>query len=266
MSTSETFRKLHSGPGLLVLANAWDAGTARLIESLGASAIATTSAGVAWSRGYPDGDALPVEQLIAVAHDIARVIRVPLTVDIEGGYSDEPSAVAEVVTRVLDAGAVGINIEDGTGSPELLCRKIEAARKAATRSGIELFINARTDVFLRRIATGDATIDEAGRRTAQYRAAGCDGIFVPGAAGHRDIEAIARAVAPLPLNVMLVSGLAPIHELARLGVRRLSAGAAIAKAALGRVSRLATALFAGAMDDMSAETVDYAATNRLFAR
>src|SRR5712664_1704290 len=108
------FRKLHAGPAPLMLPNAWDAGTARLIESLGAKAIATTSAGLAWSRGYPDGNALPEDQLIAATRDIARVIRVPLTVDIEGGYSDDPGAVARLVARVLAVGVVGINIEDGT--------------------------------------------------------------------------------------------------------------------------------------------------------
>src|SRR5580658_8979727 len=107
------FRTLHAGPGLLMLPNAWDAGSARLIESLGAKAIATTSAGLAWSRGYPDGNALPIEQLIAATRDIARVIRVPLTIDVEAGYSADPRAVAELVVRILDIGAVGINIEDG---------------------------------------------------------------------------------------------------------------------------------------------------------
>src|ERR1700675_655448 len=111
------FRKLHTGPAPLMLPNAWDACTARLIESLGAKAIATTSAGLAWSRGYPDGNALPDDQLIAATCDIVRVIHVPLTVDIEAGYSDDPQAVARLVSRVLAAGAVGINIEDGAGSP-----------------------------------------------------------------------------------------------------------------------------------------------------
>src|ERR1700719_1300130 len=102
----QVFRGLHQGPALLVLPNAWDAGTARLIESAGAKAIATTSAGLAWSRGYPDGNALPVDQLIAASRDIARVIRVPLTVDIEAGYSADPRAVAELVGGILGIGAV----------------------------------------------------------------------------------------------------------------------------------------------------------------
>src|SRR3954470_17906873 len=111
------FHALHRGPELLLLANAWDAGSARLIESLGARAVATTSAGVAWAHGFPDGDALPVEHLAATVRSVTRVIRVPLTVDIEGGYAGDAAAVGEVVARVVEAGAVGINIEDGAGKP-----------------------------------------------------------------------------------------------------------------------------------------------------
>src|ERR1700675_23521 len=114
------FRKLHTGPAPLMLPNAWDACTARLIESLGAKAIATTSAGLAWSRGYPDGNALPNDQLIAAARSIARCIRVPLSIDIEAGYSDDERAVARLAVSIMDVGAMGINIEDGAGSPELL--------------------------------------------------------------------------------------------------------------------------------------------------
>src|ERR1700761_5644460 len=150
------FRKLHQGPGVLLLPNAWDAVTSRLIESLGAQAIATTSAGLAWSRGYADGNVLPEEQLIAAIQDIARVIRVPLTVDIEGGYSDDPAAVARLADRVLAVGAAGINIEDGGGSPDLLCEKIAAIRDRVAHSGADLFINTRTDVYLRGIARGEA--------------------------------------------------------------------------------------------------------------
>src|SRR6202030_3777799 len=145
----QVFRNLHQGPALLVLPNAWDAITARLIESLGAKAVATTSAGVAWSRGYPDGNALPNDQLIAATRDIARVIRAPLTVNIEAGNSADPRAVGRLVPRVLSVGVVGINVEDGTGSPDLLCQKIAAIRENAAHSGVDLFINARTDVYLR---------------------------------------------------------------------------------------------------------------------
>ena len=130
------FHALHRGPELLLLANAWDAGSARLIESLGARAIATTSAGVAWAHGYPDGDALPVPLVLATAAAIARLIRVPLTMDIEAGYSDDPDAVGRLVASLIEAGVVGINLEDGSGSPDLLCAKIARIRRVAADLGV----------------------------------------------------------------------------------------------------------------------------------
>ena len=146
---SRIFRSLHQGPGLLLLPNAWDAVTARLTESLGAEAIATTSAGLAWSHGHADGNALPEDRLLAAIGDMVRVIRVPLTVDVEAGYSDDPRAVARLVARVAAVGAVGINIEDGAGSPDLLCHKITSIRETTAALGVDLFINTRTDVYLR---------------------------------------------------------------------------------------------------------------------
>src|SRR5437867_8180088 len=146
-TAAREFRRLHQ-EGLLVLPNAWDAGTARLIESLGARAIATSSAAVAWSRGYADGDHLPVPLLLATVSEIARVVKLPITVDVEGGYSNDPSAVAGTIAAVIDAGGVGINVEDGTADPGLLCAKIEQVKREASRRGVELFVNARTDVYL----------------------------------------------------------------------------------------------------------------------
>jgi len=265
MTVSATFRKLHAGPGLLVLPNAWDAGSARLIESVGAKAIATTSAGVAWARGYPDGDTLPRELLLACAREITRVVRVPVTIDIEGGYSDDPAAVGDLVTRLIDAGVVGINLEDGAGTPELLAEKIAAVRRSASRSGVDLFINARCDVYLRGIESGAAAVEETARRAARYRGAGCDGLFAPCIAEPADIEAVASAIAPLPLNVMLMPDLPPLAALPALGVRRLSCGSAIAEAALGRARDLATSLLAGKVDDIYEGILDYGAANDLFA-
>ena len=146
---ADAFRRLHVPGRPVLIANAWDAGSARLIESCGGAAIATTSAGLAWARGYPDGDALPPAILAAAVAEIARVIDVPLSVDAEGGYSDLPARVGEVVRAIVDAGGIGINIEDGSSGPDLLVAKIAAARTAAARAGVGLFINARTDVYLR---------------------------------------------------------------------------------------------------------------------
>jgi 2-methylisocitrate lyase-like PEP mutase family enzyme len=229
-----TFRQLHER-GLLLLPNAWDAGSARLVESLGAKAIATTSAGVAWAAGYNDGNRLPVAKLIAVVEAIARVVRVPITVDVEAGYADDPSAVAATVARVVAAGAVGINIEDGEGPPDLLAAKIAAVKRAARRSGVDLFINARTDVYLAGLAPKEARVEETLARAARYRDAGADGLFVPCITEPAEIEAVVKAV-PMPLNVMWMPGLPSRAELEQLGVRRLSAGAAIPAIVLGTVA------------------------------
>lgn len=260
MTSAETFHDLHR-EGLLLLANAWDAGSARLIESLGARAIATTSAGVAWANGWPDGDLLPVGELIAAVARIARVIAVPLTVDVEGGYSDAPAAVAETVARVIGAGAVGINIEDGVAPPALLCAKIEAARGAAARAGVALFINARCDVYLRALAGEAERVEEVLARAASYRAAGADGLFVPGLADSGAIAAIAGA-AGMPLNIMAVPGLPGAGELEALGVRRLSAGSAIASRAMAAVRGEARRFLAG--EALSGEAMAYAEANILF--
>ena len=262
---ADTFRRLHEGPGILLLANCWDAGSARLIESLGARAIATTSAGLAWAQGYPDGDALPVAELIGAVRAIARVIRVPLTVDIEGGYSADPAAVGEAVAAVIDAGAVGINLEDGSAPPELLAAKIGRARRAAERAGVALFVNARTDVYLRGLAPESSRVAETLARARTYRDAGADGLFVPKLAEPAAIREIASSAA-MPLNVLAWPGLAPASELAALGVRRLSAGSAIAESAWSRAAALAAGfLEAGRSDPLSEDAMPYPAINALFA-
>ncbi len=264
-SPSACFRRLHAPGELLVLPNAWDAGSARLIESCGATAIATTSAGLAWVHGYPDGNALPPHVLAAAVGEIVRVVGVPVTVDVEGGYALEPEAVGEVVARVVDAGGVGINIEDGSGTPDLLCAKIAAAKRTAGRAGVDLFVNARTDVFLKRLVSIERAIGETIARATRYRAAGCDGIFVPGVSEAPAIRELVGAI-PLPLNVMVVPTLPPVAALRQLGVRRVSAGAAIAQAAHGLVRREATRLLAeGRYDGMFETVVSYPEMNGLLA-
>lgn len=256
------FHALHRGPELLILPNAWDAGTARLIESLGARAIATTSAGVAWSHGYPDGDALPAELAIATTAAIARAIRAPLTVDAEGGYSDDPEAVAGFVARLIDAGAVGINLEDGTGSPELLAAKIARVRRTAGELGVDLFINARVDVYLRGLGDKSGRLAEVHARAARYRDAGASGIFVPALVDPAAIGELAGAIG-LPLNLLAWAGLPPAAELARLGVRRLSAGSSITQAVLGRTKELAAAFLRDGERDTSPGALTHSQLNAL---
>jgi 2-methylisocitrate lyase-like PEP mutase family enzyme len=261
-STAAMFRDLHQG-GLLILPNAWDAGSARLMENLGAKAVATTSAGVAWSHGYPDGDRLPVQLLLATVTDIARVIDVPLSVDVEGGYSDDPARVGEVVAAVIEAGGVGINIEDGSGAPDVLCAKIERAKAAGTRLGVDLFVNARTDVYLSGLAPEGRRVEESLARAERYRTAGADGVFVPGLTDADEIQAITSAV-QLPLNVLARPGLPPAAVLGALGVRRLSAGSGIAQALFGRAASLAaTFLRDGSSDSLTGGGMSYADINAL---
>jgi 2-methylisocitrate lyase-like PEP mutase family enzyme len=261
---AQIFRALHAGPSPLLLANCWDAGSARLIESVGAKAVATTSAGVAWAQGFPDGSALPVERLVEVVRSIARVIRVPLTVDLEGGYADDPAAVFEVVAAVIGAGAVGINLEDGAGTPERLAAKIESAKRAGARSGVDLFVNARTDVYLRSLLPPSSRVTGTLVRAARYREAGADGIFVPGLFGRAEVQGVA-ASAGLPLNVMVWPGLAPASDLATLGVRRLSAGSAIAQALSTRAATLAAGFLAEGRSEPFLDVMPYAELNALFA-
>ena len=237
MSQAAIFKQLHAGPQILVLPNAWDAASAALMEDAGAQAVATSSAAVAWAHGYADGDLLPVPTLLAAIGEIARVLKAPLTADIEGGYSDDLQTLAETVQGVIGAGAVGINLEDGVRDPALQARKIEAVRKAADQAGAGLFVNARTDVYLRGLAQGEAALAETLRRAELYRAAGADGIFVPGPVDEALLGTLAREIA-LPLNVMGRGGAPSAARLQALGVRRLSSATApfrAAYAALGRV-------------------------------
>jgi 2-methylisocitrate lyase-like PEP mutase family enzyme len=263
---ADAFRALHAPGHLLILPNAWDAGSARLIEECGAPAIATTSAGVAWARGYPDGHGLPTDTLLAAVTEIARVVRVPLSVDAEGGYSDDPAAVGELAFRLAEAGASGVNLEDGAGTPELLCAKIAAAKRGAARAGVDLFVNARTDVVLRGLVPAERAVDEIVRRAALYRDAGCDGIFAPKVVASDAARTIVAAIAPLPLNLLVMPGVPAADELRALGVRRLSAGSMLAADALGLVRRLTTTFLAdGRSEPLFDGAIEYGTINGLLA-
>ena len=265
MSQATTFKQLHAGPQILVLPNAWDAASAALMEDAGAQAVATSSAAVAWAHGYADGDLLPVPTLLAAIGEIARVLKVPLTADIEGGYSDDLETLSETVRGVIDAGAVGINLEDGVRDPALQARKIEAVRKAADQAGAGLFVNARTDVYLRGLAQGEAALAETLRRAELYRAAGADGIFVPGPVDEALLGTLAREIA-LPLNVMGRGGAPSAARLQTLGVRRLSSATAPFRAAYAALGRAMSAfLETGDADALAQAGQGLADLNKRFA-
>lgn len=239
-SRAQEFHALHRGPSILILPNAWDAISARVIETAGAKAIATSSAAVAWAHGYGDGHHLPFERLLQTASDIVRVVKVPVTCDCEGGYSDDPLVVASHVSRLIDAGVVGINLEDGRSPHDLHLRKIEAVRAAAAKAGLDLFINARTDVFLKGLVPEPDRMAEVLRRAKAIRAAGASGYFVPFLMRPDDIKTLAAEL-PLPLNIMGWKGVPKAVELQTLGARRLSAATNIARAAWKTVADAAKA-------------------------
>ena len=230
---TKTFAALHAGPKLLILPNAWDAGTARVIEHAGAKAIATSSAAVAWAHGYADGQFLPFDVLLETVSEIAKTVSLPVSADIEAAYAEDAASAANTVARVMDAGAVGINIEDGNDAPELLARKIENLRKA---SG-DLWINARTDTYLRGLVGADVAYEETIRRAKLYREAGASSIFVPGYPDNATIAQLVKDVV-LPLNLLAWPGLPDGATLEAAGVRRLSAGSGIGKAVLSETLKL----------------------------
>ncbi|NJK44338.1 MAG: isocitrate lyase/phosphoenolpyruvate mutase family protein [Pleurocapsa sp. SU_196_0] len=228
------FRAMHITGAPLILPNAWDAASARVIELEGAPAIATTSAGVAWTQGYGDGQRLSRADMIAAIRTIARTVRVPVTADIESGYgTGSVDDVTETVRAVIEAGAVGINLEDSPGrdgTPLLPAgvhvERIRAARAAAREAGLELFINARTDVYLLQVGDFETRLEETLRRASQYLEAGADGIFVPGVQDAQLIASLAERI-PAPLNVMVGSASPNIAQLRQLGVARVSFGPAM---------------------------------------
>ncbi len=233
------FHALHRD--FLILPNAWDAISAKLVERAGAKAIATSSAAVAWAHGFADGHHLPIAKLVATVEEIARVVSAPITADAEAGYADDPGQVGENVAALIGAGAVGINLEAGRGAHALHLRKIEAARAAGAREGVELYINARTDVYLAKLVPAEEAAAETIRRGRGFVEAGASGLFAPFAMKPEEIKAIAEAVA-LPLNIISWAGVPNAAELKRLGARRLSAGTEIARAAL-TTARLAAEAF-----------------------
>lgn len=238
--------RLHKGPHILVLPNAWDAASARIFEAAGFNAIGTTSAGVAYSLGYPDGQRIPREEMMAAIRRIAGAVSIPVTADVEAGFGQSPEEVAETVRAVLDAGAVGLNLEDASSDVALFdvaqqVERVRAACQAAAAAGIPLVINARTDVYLLRVGDPGGYFDEALRRLTAYRDAGASCLFLPGVRDANTIARMARAVAA-PLNVLAGEGMPCVRDLENVGVARLSLGSGPMRAALGLMRKVAKEL------------------------
>lgn len=269
------FRRLHESAAgaILVLPNAWDAMSARIVEEAGAPAVATTSSGVSWSLGRPDGHGLTRREMADAVRRITAAVRLPVTADIEGGYgAGTPADVEETVREVLGAGAVGINLEDspGRGEATLLdpahqAERIAAARAAAESERAALFINARTDVYLLQAVPPAQRFEETVRRAHVYSAAGADGIFVPGVA---DAETIGRLVEAIraPLNVMAGPGSPAVAQLRTLGVARVSLGPVIALSAMAHIRDAAVEVLRQGTYDTLRKGVSFPQANALFVR
>jgi len=239
IAKAEAFHAMHRGPGILVLPNAWDVVSAHVMVEAGFGAIATTSGGCAHSLGYPDGEYIGADEMVAAVGRIARSVTVPVTADMEAGYGAAPEDVARTVAAAIEAGAVGVNIEDANRDKGLFDRtlaveRIQAAVEAAKASGVPALINARTDCF--HVADPASALDEGAARLNAYLEAGAHcafAIFV------RDRDTIARLAKAVngPLNILPGPDSPSVAELEALGVRRVTLGGAIARAALTAAKR-----------------------------
>jgi len=261
-------RELHRGTKILILLNVWDVASARLIESMGLPAVATSSAAVANSLGYADGERISRSEMLAVVRRISAAVKVPVTADMEGGYCNLPEGMAETAHELLEAGAVGLNLEDSHQERKLVDvslqqEKLRALKEAGRTEGVDLVLNARTDPYLLKDAGDTWRIEETVCRARAYRDAGADCIFVPGLS---DAETIRRLLeeSPGPLNVLAGKGGLPVPELERLGVARLSLGSGPARAALAAFRRIAReVLDQGTYHSMTEDTFTYDEMQRL---
>jgi 2-methylisocitrate lyase-like PEP mutase family enzyme len=256
---AEILRRLHAGPAVLLLPNAWDVASARIVERAGFLAIATSSAGVANVLGFADGERISRAEMLDMVRRIAAAVAVPVTADMEAGYGPTADAAAETARGVIAAGAVGMNLEDSTPDGTLLPMAAQVERiKAARAAAPHLVINGRTDAFPK------AGIDEAIRRANAYLAAGADCAFVPFVSDRDAIARLAREIRG-PLNVLATPASPPLADLERLGVRRVSLGSGPSRVAYGRLRQFASDLKArGAWSGLGEGAITYAEMQALF--
>ncbi|WP_426124085.1 isocitrate lyase/PEP mutase family protein [Pararhizobium sp. PWRC1-1] len=248
---AKAFRELHRKGDPVVLYNIWDAGTAKAVTASGAKALATGSWSVADANGYGDGQEIPMLHLIDIARSIVAATVLPVSIDFEGGYAEDPDATAENVGRVIDTGAVGINFEDqvvggsGLHTIEAQAARVKAIRAKADEKGISFFINARTDLFLKLSdpVRHAPLVDEAIERAAAYTQAGASGFFVPGLSNPDLIGRVCEAVS-LPVNIMMQPGMDK-KTLAGLGVARISYGPGPYRAMIEWLKGEATRVYQG---------------------
>lgn len=272
-SVFQLFSKLHSQSGnqqthskqslqespALVLVNIWDAASAAIMQARGAKAIATSSASLAWSLGYADGNTLPKQELLAAIDHILRVVDIPLSVDIEAGYSDDPVEVAKLAQTLQEKGVAGINIEDGTDPSALLVDKIQSIKSVAPK----LFINARCDVYLANLVAASQQLSETKQRLERYKAAGANGIFVPGLIDTQIAHDLQSLLA-LPVNLMAANE-SQIEEFNNAGIARISLGPASFIQAYKSLIKTHSKTFSETGNDsFTNKTLDYNEMNQLF--
>jgi 2-methylisocitrate lyase-like PEP mutase family enzyme len=270
---AERFRKLHHGPHLLVLPNAWDVASARILEECGHAAIATSSAAVAYTLGYPDGQRISRGEMLEVVGRVARAVRIPVTADLEAGYGTTPKEMAETLKAAIEAGAIGMNLEDVTGDDEssqvaipLQVEKIRAIRETAKSLGVPFVLNARTDGYLMLIGPAPTRFERTVERLRAYRDAGADCLFAPGVYDRDTIAKLVKSV-EAPLNILANPACPPLAELEKIGVARVSAGSGIMRAAMGAVQRIGKEMLeARSCETMFAGAMSYIELQRMMAR
>ena len=268
---AEEFRRRHHARPLLLLPNAWDAMSARVFEAAGFDAIATTSGGVAWALGFADGEKAPWKEVVAATARITRCVRVPVTADIEGGYGESPGEVASSVTDIIRAGAVGINLEDGTHRADMPIRsmddavaRIDAARAAARAEGVPLVINARIDLYLKKIGDDETRFAETVRRGKAYLAAGADCIFPFGLSDLSIIADLVRAL-DAPVNIVGRRGMPDVAQLERMGIARVSTASGPSLVVMSTMRQIAEELHAKGQFNVLDSPMTRADAQELFA-
>jgi 2-methylisocitrate lyase-like PEP mutase family enzyme len=270
---AERFRKLHGGPRILALPNAWDVASARILEEAGYPAIATSSAAVAFSLGYPDGQRVSRDEMLEVVGRIAHGVRIPVTADMESGYGTTVKEMVETARAVITAGGIGMNFEDVTGDDEsshvalpLQVEKIRAIKETALSAGVPIVLNARTDIYLMPIGEAATRFERTVERLRAYRKAGADCVFAPGVSDRDTIARLVKAIGA-PMNILISAGCPSLAELEKIGVARVSAGSAVMRATLGLLRRIGKELKeAGTYDSLFAGAIPFADLNRMMAR
>src|SRR2546421_3336204 len=270
---AERFRKMHGGPRILGLPNAWDVASARILEEARYPAIATSSAGIAFSLGYADGQRISRDQMLEVVERIAHAVRVPVTADMEAGYGTTVKDMVETVKAAIDAGAIGMNLEDVTGDDEssqvdtaLQVEKIRAIRKTTQSIGVPFVLNARTDIYLLPIGPEATRFERTVERLRAYRDAGADCLFAPGVYDWETIAKLVKAV-EAPVNILANAACPPMAELEKIGVARVSAGSGIMRAAMAAVRWIGKEMLqAPSCEALFAGAIPHAELNRMMNR